>query len=24
VEAICGDADIAEKILESCKNSMGQ
>lgn len=24
VETICGDADIAEKVLDSCKNSMGQ
>lgn len=24
IEEICGDADIAEKILESSKNSMGQ
>jgi nucleolar protein 56 len=24
IEEICGDAEIAEKVLESCKNSMGQ
>lgn len=24
VEEICGDADIAEKVIESAKNSMGQ
>lgn len=24
LEELCGEADIAEKVVESCKNSMGQ